>query len=175
MKTRDKKHKILWGICSIGCLGICYWICRFAFFGLHGMKQWPNVLALVGLIITVVASIAGKPKLSVATIAGYMGGFVLAMIFNTAVPHPGGGTTNNAWIIWGCVFILSVILGLFLEKMGRIVGFVSTLIVVCGLTVFLVNAIFRQYIMVAIFIPVIIALAIASILGYIYKKKKPKV
>ncbi len=172
MKATDIKNKILWGICSIGCLGFSYWLCRFAFFGIHGMKQWPNALAVVGLVIVVIASIVGKRKLSIATVAGYIGGFIIAMIFNTDGLDPGGGRTNNAWIIWGCVFILSVIIGLFIENKGRIVGFISTLIVICGLTVFVLVQIFKDFSVVTILIPVIVILALASILGYVRKKSE---
>lgn len=116
MKASDIKRKILWGVVSIGCLGFSYLLCRFAFFQMHGMKQWPNTLALVGLIIIVIASIAGKRRLAIATVVGYIGGFVLAMIFNTDGVDQGGARTNNGWIIWGCIFILSIIVGLFIDK-----------------------------------------------------------
>ncbi|MPW27073.1 hypothetical protein GC105_14925 [Alkalibaculum sp. M08DMB] len=98
----------------IGLLAISYWICRFVFFGMHGMKQWPNMLAIVSLIIIVIASIGGRQSLSVATVIGYIGGFVLAMIFNTDGVDQGGGATNNAWKIWGTIFICSILISIIL-------------------------------------------------------------
>lgn len=112
------KNKILWGVSMIGLLAISYWLCRYEFFGVHGMKQWPNMLAIVSLIIIVIASIGGRRLLSVATIVGYIGGFVLGMIFNTDGVDQGGGRTNNAWIIWGTVFICSILISIIL-------GFIS--------------------------------------------------
>lgn len=47
-----------------------------------------------------------------------MGGFILAMIFNTDSIDPGGGRINNAWIIWGAVWFFSILIGLIL-------GFIS--------------------------------------------------
>ena len=115
----DIKNKILWGISMIGLLGISYWLCRFSFFEMHGMKQWPNLLAILSIAIIVVATIFGNRRIQVATVVGYMGGFILAMIFNADGVDPGGGRTNNAWIVWGAVFILSILIGViwgFLSK-----------------------------------------------------------
>lgn len=106
------KNKILWGISMIGLLVISYWLCRFVFFGMHGMKQWSKVLAIVGLITILIASIGGRQSLSVATVVGYIGGFVLAMILNTDDVDQGGGGTNNAWKIWGTVFICSILISI---------------------------------------------------------------
>ncbi len=59
MKLLDVKGKSLWGICMIGLLGISYWLCRYTFFDMHGMKQWPNLLAIVGLAIIICQSTRG--------------------------------------------------------------------------------------------------------------------
>lgn len=115
MESIDKKNRYLWGIGLIGCLGLSYWLCRFAFFEMHGMKSWPNTLAMVALIILVIASILGRRILSIAAVVGYMGGFIFAMIFYTDGIDQGGGATNNAWIIWGIVFIVCLLIGLTLD------------------------------------------------------------
>ena len=72
MKKRDKKNKILWSIGIIGILGISYLLCRFIFFDMHGMKQWPSLLAIVGLIIIVIASVLGNRIVALLTVVGYM-------------------------------------------------------------------------------------------------------
>ena len=112
MKEIDIKSRVLWGIGLLGCLGLSYWLCRFVLFDIHGMKQWPNALAMVGFIIIIIASIGGRRIISAATIIGYMGGFILAMIFNTDGVDQGGGGTNNGWKIWGVVFVLCILIGL---------------------------------------------------------------
>lgn len=164
------KNKTLWGVCMIGLLALSYWLCRFVFYEIHGMKDWPNILAIVSFIIIVIASIVGKKILSLATVLGYMVGFVLAMIFHTYGVDQGGGVTDNAWIIWSCIFLLSIIIGLFMDKGSRVVGFVSTLIVLCGLIVTLFNEILKEFTVIAILIPTIIILGLALILGYIRKR-----
>ena len=82
---------------------------------MHGMKQWPNFLAIVGLIVIVTASLLGNRIISILTVVGYMGGFILAMIFNTDGVDQGGGRTNNGWIIWGVVFICSILIGIIIN------------------------------------------------------------
>jgi len=168
----DIKNKVLWGIITIELFIVSYWLSRFFFFEMHGMKQWPNLLAIVGLIIVVVSNILERRILSVATIAGYMGGFALAMIFNTDGIDSGGGATNNAWIIWGCAFVLSVIVGLFIENDSKVVGFVSMFIVLCGLILSLFIQIFKQYTTVTILVPIIIILGV--VFYYIIKRKRGK-
>ena len=158
---RIEKSKILWGIGSVACLGISYWLCRFVFYEMHRMKQWSNVLAIVGLIIIIIASVYEKRKLSVATVIGYIGGFALAMVFRTEGLDPGGGSTNNAWIIWGCVFILAVIAGLYMDKGSRIVSFVCTLIVLARLVTILFMELFKQFTALSVFVPVLIIIGLA--------------
>ena len=111
----DIKNKSLWGISMIGLLGISYWLCRYVFFEMHGMKDWPNLLAILSVFILVIATIFGNRIISAATVIGYIGGFILAMIFNTDGVDPGGGRTNNGWIIWGAIFSFSILIGCVLS------------------------------------------------------------
>ena len=94
MKSIDVKAKPM-GSVYFGLLSVSYGLCRFVLFGMHGMKDWPNI-GSGWLIIIIIASIYGRRKLSVLTVAGHMGGFILAMIFNTDGLDQGGGGTNNA-------------------------------------------------------------------------------
>lgn len=127
----DTKNKILWGISMIGLLGISYGLCRFSFFEMHGMKQWSNLLTILSITIMVIATIFGNRIVSVATIVGYIGGFILAMIFNIDGVDSGGGRTNNAWIIWGTVFVFSILIGIILgiiykKRYKNIVGIIDS-------------------------------------------------
>ncbi|HCL03178.1 MAG TPA: hypothetical protein DHW61_12355, partial [Lachnoclostridium phytofermentans] len=70
--------------------------------------------AIVGVITIVISVIFRNRIIPIATIIGYMGGFILAMIFNADSVDQGGGGTNNAWKIWGIVFILSILIGVIL-------------------------------------------------------------
>ena len=115
MKSMSIKNKILWGISTVGLLTISYWLFRFIFFETHGMKDWPSALAMASLIIIIIATIFGKKIIPILTLVGYIGGFIISMIFNIDSVDPGGGRTNNAWIIWGVVFIISILIGIILN------------------------------------------------------------
>ena len=52
-------------------------------------------------------------------VIGYMGGFILAMIFNTDRIDQRGGKLNNGWIIWGAIFSLSILIGIVLSLMSK--------------------------------------------------------
>ena len=88
MKRKGVKSKILWGISMLVLFGVSYWICRYAFFQMHGMKQWPNLLAVFGITIVVVATLFGNRIIPVASFVGYLGGFILkeSVLENRFVP-----------------------------------------------------------------------------------------
>lgn len=115
MKRIDIKNKLLWGISMIALLGFSYWLCRYIFFEVHGMRQWPDLLAVFSIAILVIAAMFGNRSIPVSTIVGYMVGFIIAMIYNTDGVDPGGGRTNNAWIIWGMIYILSILIGFIIS------------------------------------------------------------
>ncbi len=119
MKLINIKNKSLWGISMIGMLGISYWLCRYTFFEMHGMKQWTNLLAMLSIFILIIATIFGNKIVSVATVIGYMGGFILAMIFRTDETSPRGVRINNGWIMWGTIFILSILIGFVLSLITK--------------------------------------------------------
>lgn len=113
--SENLKYKIPYTIIMILLLGTSYLISRFVLFQMHGMKQWPNFLALLSIIVIIVASLVGKRIIPAATVIGYIGGFILAMTFNTDGVDPGGGRTNNAWIIWTVVLFICLLVALILE------------------------------------------------------------
>lgn len=111
----DRKNRVWWYVISAVLFVIVYWLCRFVFFELHGMKSWPNVLLLFGACILLISFIAGKRFLSLTVPVGYLAGFGLAMLFQSEGVDPGGGRTNNAWILWTVIFLVSLLLGIISE------------------------------------------------------------
>lgn len=119
MKNKALNYKIIWIIGAIAALCACFLLCRYSFFSMHGMKQWPLDLFIVGLIVIVIASVLNSRKVLACTVIGYIGGFALGMIFNTDGVDQGGGATNNAWIIWTLSFIAIIIISVFWELVSR--------------------------------------------------------
>lgn len=75
------------------------------------MGEWPVDLAIVGFIILLISSFRKKRAVAVMTVVGYIGGFVLGVIFNFDSVDPGGGTTNNLWVIWTVAYFISIVIG----------------------------------------------------------------
>jgi len=109
---KSSKSKKVWIIALLLCLGVSYLLCRFVFFDIHGMKDWPNLLAVVSLIVLLTA-IAFKIRWTSAAAAfGYIFGFILGAIFNTDGLDPGGGRSNSFWIIWTIGLLFCIASGL---------------------------------------------------------------
>jgi hypothetical protein len=116
----DLSKKAIWVIGLLLCLGVSYLLCRFVFFDIHGMKDWPNLLAGVSLIVLLVAIVLKLRWMSATTAFGYIVGFVLGVVFNTDGSDPGGGRTNNLWIIWTAGLLFCIIVGLVVDIAVRI-------------------------------------------------------
>ena len=96
-------------------LFIDLWLCRFVFFGLHGMKEWPVDLFVAGLAVLLISLIARKRYVPWFTSAGYFVGFLAGIIFHKEGFDPGGGRTDNLWQIWTIVFVVCILTGIIFE------------------------------------------------------------
>lgn len=56
-------------------------LCRFTFFGAHGMKQFPFILFLFGLGILAIATLCNFQIVSMLNAPGYIISFVPAIVF----------------------------------------------------------------------------------------------
>lgn len=119
MSKRSITSKLIWGAGNAVCLAVGYWLCRYALFDLHGMKQWSNALAIVGFIVLLIASAAGLRFLASAAALGYPLAFGIAMATFTYGVDQGGGRTSNAWIIWGAGYLLCMVIGIAADIISR--------------------------------------------------------
>ncbi len=119
MDKQKSSGKLAWGVGAAVCLGVSYWVCRYALFGLHGMKQWPDVLLITGFIVVLISSAAGLRLVAASAALGYPLAFGIAMATATRGIDQGGGSTSNAWIIWGGVYLLCMLLGLLSQLLYR--------------------------------------------------------
>lgn len=68
------------------------------------------------LAISTIPSLFGKNKFSLVTAIGFVFGIISGMIFG---PYPEGaaiGHDHYGWAIWGVIFIISIIIGIFIER-----------------------------------------------------------
>jgi len=100
---------------SLGILLLGFVLCRFAFFGFHGMKEWPLDLLIAGLAVLLISLLARKKYFPWFVSCGYHIGFWFGAIFHTEGFDPGGGRTDNLWQIWTVVFAVCILAGIVFE------------------------------------------------------------
>ena len=109
MMERNKK---IWNMLApFGVLLAGFLLCRFAFFGLHGMREWPFDLLLAGLVVVKLSLITKKQMIAWFTVIGYLVGFFVGVLFHTKGLDPGGGKTDNLWMIWTVTFMVCIVAG----------------------------------------------------------------
>lgn len=105
---------------SILVLLIGFVFCRYVFFGVHGMKQWPTILFVSGLVGIAVSSFFKCKFISISASFGYIIAFVLAVLFEQDYAEPTGAVTmNSLWIIWTVSYLCYVLLGVIVEIVKR--------------------------------------------------------
>lgn len=77
-----------------------------------------NVLWFAALI-SVIPSLFGNYRFSIITLAGYIVGVVAGEIFGGFRSHIPPEYLHYGWLIWGIVFVSSVIVGIIIERRNR--------------------------------------------------------
>ena len=115
MKDRNRR-----AICIISLLVLCagFVLIRFAMFDIHGMKQWPLVLFVGVLVVIGVSYFAGAGLIPPFTAVSYIMGFTIGKIFQQDGTDPGGGSTNNLWIIWTVIFVCFTLASILTELLA---------------------------------------------------------
>ena len=98
-------------------------LCRYLFFDLHGMKDWPVFMLGLGIALLVISFLLKGQHLPLISANGYLAGFVAGLVFRTNGVDPGGGRTNNMWLIWLVVWLGVALIGvtadIFLRGKGE--------------------------------------------------------
>ncbi len=105
--TRKNAALYLASLCVL-CAG--YLLCRYVFFEVHGMKQWPACLFLLGLAVLGISFFTKKKWTPLVTAFSYPIAFAIGALFQTDGTDPGGGRTNSLWAIWTVVFVCAIVL-----------------------------------------------------------------
>ena len=100
------KRGFLTHLISLGVLLLGFLLCRYAFFRLHGMKEWPMDLFIVGILALLISLFTRKQYAPWFTSVGYFLGFLAGALFHVEGTDPGGGKTDNLWIIWSHIIII---------------------------------------------------------------------
>lgn len=113
------KKKWIWGVLCLLLLGIGFWICRYLLLDWHGMKQWPEVLAAVGVVAVILSTLWDARIVSAAVPVGYLTGFFIGKLFFQYSVDSGGGRSSNYWKIWTAVFAVCLLVSIGIQVIGR--------------------------------------------------------
>lgn len=121
MKEGKKNFAVLCG--NLALLGFFYWLCRYALFDLHGMKDWPNILAVCVLAALANSWAFRKRWFSLSAVLGYPCGFGIGLALNWDAVNSAGVRSNNLWLIWAGCLLGFLLMGAALELcMARAAG-----------------------------------------------------
>lgn len=112
-----QKHKKLFVIhlMAVGVLLLELVLCRYVFFEVHGLKEWPYDLFKFGLVGLVFSLLAGKMYAPWITSVSYLAWFVLGVIFNQETVDAHGTRGDLMPFIWLWGFLASILVGFLFE------------------------------------------------------------
>ena len=96
-----------------------YVLTRYVLFDLHGMKQWPLTLLVIGGLVAGVAWFLKARIIPLAASAAYTISFFIGELLQTNSIDAGGTATNNLWIIWTGVYLICILIAFIAELIVR--------------------------------------------------------
>ena len=117
MKEYVSKNKIslISHVIALGILFIGFVLGRHVFFDVHGMKEFPVTLLILGLAVMLISVLTSKKVLPYFISAGYIIGFVFGFLFQVTKMDANGVSVNNLWVIWASVYVIFIIAGFLCE------------------------------------------------------------
>ena len=124
MKEYIAKNKVslISHVIALGVLLVGFILGRYVFFDVHGMKEFPTTLLILGLVVMVISAITSKKVLPYFISAGYIIGFVIGFLFQVTKMDANGVSVNNLWVIWAGVYVAVIVAGFLCESFIRKYG-----------------------------------------------------
>ena len=96
------------GFSALAAIVAAYVLFRYPLFSLHGMKEFPLYLCILGAILIAISGIVkGNRILPIAAALGYIIGFLAGKLFERNY----GEGLNSMWIIWLICFAAAILMG----------------------------------------------------------------
>ena len=100
------------GIASLAATIAAYVVFRYLLFSLHGMKDFPLYLCILGVVLIAFTGVLkGNRILPIAVSLGYILGFPAGKLFERNY----GEGLNSMWIIWLICFVAAIALGIIIN------------------------------------------------------------
>ncbi|MCL2313479.1 MAG: hypothetical protein FWC41_13565 [Firmicutes bacterium] len=115
------KRKIIIITLFIASYLIIFAFSRFVFNSFYTPEWTSRNVLLFAAIITIVPLFFNKYKFAITTLIGYILGVFIGEILGKATVdifhpnYPSPGSLHEGWILWGFVFLLSIIIGIAVE------------------------------------------------------------
>ena len=104
------------GIAALAAIVAAYVVFRYPLFSLHGMKEFPLYLCILGAILIAFSGIVkGNRILPIAAALGYIIGFPAGKLFERNY----GQGLNSMWIIWLICFAAAILIGIIVNFLVR--------------------------------------------------------
>lgn len=116
MKTKNRLVQLFAWLMAL-CGGFV--LCRYILFPMHGMREWPVVLFIAGTAVIIAAFLVRARYVPAAASVAYTLALLIGVLFQTDGVDPGGGRTNNLWIIWTVVFIGLIFISVCFELLVK--------------------------------------------------------
>ena len=111
----SNKKGVVNHVIALGILLVGFIFGRYVFFDVHGMKEFPVVLLILGLVVMVISGLSTKKIIPYFISIGYIIGFVLGFIIQETKIDTNGVSVNNLWVIWAVVYVAFIVLGVICE------------------------------------------------------------
>jgi hypothetical protein len=116
-------NRIFWASGTVCVLTVCFALCSQISYELHGNRDWSFVMFLLGLVVVLVAAIAGAKKVIVCAAVGYVFSFIVGIIFNFENPLIIDGIVMDRrptwWQIWTISFVAVIVAGIIWEVISK--------------------------------------------------------
>jgi len=124
MKAYMAKNKVslINHVIGLGILIVGFVLGRYVFFDVHGMKEFPVTLLVLGSVVMLISLLTSKKVLPYFISAGYIIGFVFGFLFQVTKMDANGVSVNNLWVIWAGVYVVFIIVGFLCEILFKKYG-----------------------------------------------------
>ena len=120
------KVSLLSHVIALGILMIGFGLGRYVFFDVHGMKEFPVALLVLGLAVMLISLLTSKKVLPYFISTGYLIGFVFGFLLQVTKMDANGVSVNNLWVIWAGVYVAFIVVGFLCEALFKKYGAAAT-------------------------------------------------
>ena len=121
MKAYMAKNKVslINHVIGLGILMVGFVLGRYVFFDVHGMKEFPVTLLVLGLAVMLISVLTSKKVLPYFISTGYLMGFVFGFLLQVTKMDANGVSVNNLWVIWAGVYVAFIVVGFLCEALFK--------------------------------------------------------